>query len=242
MRIILISFFFIFSFTVSSQQRYISSAIIAYSGGAYERALTDLNYAFKELNAFSDEQAAKAYFYRGASTLRLVSGGKATSLIGKYPYLDVYRDFDMATKLDEAVWRSRVQPESSTLYSHLFDEGVQLFAIAEEHTYGSEQARSYYSLTIDHLKAARSLQNNYDVNYRLGQGYHRIADNYVRAKADRFLANYTAAILSYEDALKYSPESIDCINALIEVARILQDQERIRKYRLMAASLTASSR
>lgn len=242
MRTVFFGLFSIIAFSAFPQQRYISSGIIAYSGGAYERAVKDMNYALKDVNMVSKEEAAKAYYYRGISTFRLIKKNPKSEVLSAWPFLSVYADFTQATVLDEEKWKERIQPDAGALYTNLFEEGVRLFEVAEQSTYGSENARRYYAITIDHLKAARTIRDNYEVNFHLGKGYHKIAENYARAKIERFVANYNAAITSYENALKYNPESLDCVNALIEVAAILKDQERLHKYKLMAVNLSGNSR
>lgn len=210
-----------------AQQRYISSAIIAYSGGAYDRSIRDLNRVLENPEQVTEEEAGKAYFYRAMARLKLAGSKPEHEELGADPFLLSHADFRAAISLNGEQWSERSKAVADELYEGLWNTGLSAF----------DQAN--YISCINHLRAASTLKNNFEVNAYLGKAYEALGEDFFISQNTRSVANFRAAVNYLEDAIDIDPECLECARSLVNVATKLNDEERVRKYQHLVAKLNS---
>lgn len=218
---------FLFPTLLMSQQRYISSAIIAYTGGAYERAIRDLNSALENPEKLAKEEAAKAYYYRALARMKLAASNSASIALGNNPYLAANADLRNAVTFDAINWANRVQGINDELFEGLWRTGREAFTKAS------------YVKSIDHFRAAAAIKTTFDLISYLGKAYEALGESYTRSQSTRDVANYRAALNYLEEAIKLEPSCIECARSLVNVSSKLNDQERVKKYQQLLDSLNS---
>ena len=214
-----------------AQQRYISSAIIAFSGGAYERTIKDINMALLDEQSLKRDDLAKAYFYRGLATKKLIERGEASIILDSNPELDAYNDFRYVQSLDLDEWAARAATELSGLVEGLKRKATSLLSQAER----SEGIISIRLIenALTHVNALNTLSSGVDVSLLQGRVYNQFGEYFDVSDPVRAVDNFNTAIRFLELALQQSSACQICVERLLEVARNLDDEVRIQQYELM---------
>lgn len=232
MRSFFLLYLIAFCFTASAQQRYISSAIIAFSGKAYERTISDINIALLDERNLSKEDRSKAYFYRGMARLELIDAGSSNITD---PYLSAFQDFRRVMNLSLDAWSGRASVAAEELFDELMAgaSAIRQLAVREE----DDQVKlRLLNRTLDHLNAARSLHEDYHITRLLGETYLSLGVIHGKTDESRSLANYRAALRYMEQALRINNDCEVCIASLIEIALSIGDEEREERYKLLMSS------
>ncbi|MEP0368455.1 MAG: hypothetical protein ABJN36_16380 [Cyclobacteriaceae bacterium] len=232
MRSFFLLYLIAFCFTASAQQRYISSAIIAFSGKAYERTISDINSALLDERNLSKEDRSKAYFYRGMARLELIEAGTSTITD---PYLSAFQDFRQVMNLGLETWRGRANAAADDLFDELMAGAAAIRQLAVREDDDQIKLR-LLSRTLDHLNAAGIIHEDYHITKLLGETYLSLGVIHARTDESRSLANYRASMRYMEQALRVNNECEVCIASLIEIAMSIGDEERERRYKLLMQS------
>lgn len=140
-----------------AQQKYISRAIIAFSGGAYERTILDINTALSNTENITNVELGKAYFYRGIAKIRLLKSGIESSVIGNNPYLSAYNDIAQAIKIESGRWTVKAEKEFDKIYDDLVLEGEISLRQARA-VGGGERMKVLLGRSKDYFTAALSIK------------------------------------------------------------------------------------
>lgn len=232
--ITLFSIIISFSSTVLGQQRYISSAIIAYSGKAYERTLKDINIALEGEESLDDIDKSKAYYYRAMSLVMLYQGDQEVEL-PLNPYLRAYEDFTKVKSFNNPVWIERANVELDKLFDGLMADARRAIENANADP-NDDRTRNYILRALNHVNAAQAIKENYETNEILGSVYLAYGNYYLNEDPERAPANYKASIRFYEKALRQYEDCIECLDGLIEVAEKTNDRLRREQYQLIKES------
>ncbi|MEO9474919.1 MAG: hypothetical protein ABJG41_05280 [Cyclobacteriaceae bacterium] len=219
-------------FTASAQQRYISSAIIAFSGKAYERTISDINIALLDERNLSKEDRSKAYFYRGMARLKLIDAGASTVTD---PYLSAFQDFRQVMNLNLEAWSGRANAAAEELFDELMADATAIRQLAVREDNGQVKLR-LLNRTLDHLNAARIIHEDYHITKMLGETYLSLGVIHGKTDESRSLANYRASLRYMEQALRVNNDCEVCISSLIEIAMSIGDAEREERYKLLMRS------
>lgn len=218
----------LFSYFSKGQQRYISSAIIAFSGGAYERAIKDINVALENEDVLSASEKSKAYFYRGLSTIKLYESDQQEKL-PLNPYLKAFTDFNNVVSFEDSLWIIRAQKELSLLFGGLKKDAI--IALNQSKTIAdSPRKRNFIARALNHLNAAKMINQDFEIDKLLGDVYLAFGDYYLMQDPERSPANYRAALRFYELSFRENNDCELCIDGLIEVAINLSDSNLQKKY------------
>jgi hypothetical protein len=145
------------SFEASGQQKYISRAIIAFSGGAYERTILDINTALSNTEDIAESELGKAYFYRGIAKIRLLSQNQEHQILGSNPYLSAYNDIAQAIKLEPGRWTTKAEKEYLKIYDELVLQGEISLRQARA-VGGGSRAKILLGRSKDYFTAALSIK------------------------------------------------------------------------------------
>ncbi|MFY0599264.1 MAG: hypothetical protein JXR03_06300 [Cyclobacteriaceae bacterium] len=212
----------------SGQQRYISSAIIAFSGGAYERTIRDINTALENESVLTVEEKSKAYFYRGIATARL-HGMTSESGNTQNAYVDAFNDLRKVKSFNVESWGARTNKELESLFPKLKSEASKILEQSKQ-TQASRARRDLISSTLKHLNAAKILKDDYETQQMIGETYLALGDYYSNQDSDRSRANYRASLRYFESSLNMNNDCVSCINSLIVVSKKLSDDFRVKRY------------
>lgn len=235
----LILFCSLLAISAQAQQGSVTTGIIAYSGAAYERAISDLTNALKN-PTISKEDQCKAHFYRGMAKLKLLRQDPDTKVLGATPFLSADADFKSCLAQDPSRWGEQFEQVKLSLFDGLYNTGLEAYNKAK--TLSSESSNIWYSRAIDHLRAAIAYQQNFHINRDLGKAYEALARIYESSGNTRAVANYRASVNYLESALNYDNDCMECAETLLNVSAQLNDESRIKKYTQLLNSLSGGSR
>lgn len=211
-----------------AQQRYISSAIIAFSGGAYERSIKDINTALADESKLSDEEKSKAYFYRGLASKKMQQSNSESEVLSD-PAIAAYKDFKKVESLGVDSWVQRSQKELQLL---LIDLKIDARSKMNE-AQASQSNRSKINLLSSALKdlnATITIVEDYETYQMMGETYLAFGDTYMEEDAQRSTANFRAALRYLEAATRLNNDCEFCVDALINVSVKLNDNVRVKRY------------
>lgn len=213
----------------SAQQRYISSAIIAFSGGAYERTIRDINTALEDEETLNADESAKAYFYRAIAMKKLAISGVKSEQLPANPFLSAYNDLIKVKSFELESWSERATTELSELFEGLLAASEEALEIARVTTDVPVKI-NYYNRAINHLNAAQVIKEDFEVNFLLGITYLALGDLYSQSDETRKIANYRAAARYLDLAFKLKNDCSECLDDLIVVSQNLGDSDKVLGY------------
>jgi tetratricopeptide (TPR) repeat protein len=212
-----------------AQQRYISSAIIAFSGGAYERTIKDINTALESEATLTADEKAKAYFYRGIATKQLALANRDSEHILTNPFLKAYNDLIKVQSFDLQIWSVRALKEMPELFDGLITHANDAIKEQEQSTDVAVQI-NFLNRAINHLNAAQVIREDFEVILLLGKVYKNLGELYSQTDKSRTTANFRASLRYLELALKSKSDCSDCLDNLILVSENLGEAEKVTQY------------
>ncbi len=221
--------------SAQAQEQYISSAIIAFTGGAFERTIRDLNTALEQKEVLPAEEVAKAHFYRGVAISRLLITNQESGDLPKSPFLSAYQDLMKAKSANPEKWGERANSELKNLVTGLENAAKQAYDQALKTTEPKTKT-IYLNRTLNHLQAAETVRINFDTYHLFAKVYQELGAMYAAEGSNRALANYRAAIRYFELSLKESKDCKDCISDLVEIATQVGDEARALQYKSLQSS------
>ncbi|WP_258103688.1 hypothetical protein [Marinoscillum sp. MHG1-6] len=214
--------------TLFAQQRYISSGIIAFSGGAYERAIRDINLALENPGALSLDDASKSYFYRAASYIRLARKGASSDQGNVALFLSAYSDLKKVRSFGIPSWVERASKELYDIYPELKKQAE--LAYANSQNVSDSLARwALLSRSLNYLKAVTFIGPTWETNELMGKVYLGLATIAALEDQETGKRYYNDAIESFEASYKSNNEC-DCVEGLLEASRKIGDKERVERY------------
>jgi tetratricopeptide (TPR) repeat protein len=212
---------------VLAAQDFVSSAIISYHAGAYERCIEDLNKALKNSSSLEPATRAKAYFYRGMARLKLTPSSISMLILD---------DLVKAKNLDNQ-WNERANVEIQRIVSQViqsaqadYDKALQSRdPNVNRPLLSGASDRLYTCLEVARYPAALELMAK--ISQTHGDVYYNMAEMGDPMEVQRqFMAHYTQAITYYEEWLNTQEGTKAIFNALKVMAGRIEDRERESRY------------
>lgn len=242
MRIFFILFWLGLTF-VSAGQDYVSSGIIAYHAGAYERCVEDLTKSLRNASSLGVTTRAKAHFYRGMARSKLMTTSPGSSALGTSPTMSILEDLTRARNLDSQ-WAEKANPELKQIISQIvltvradYERALQ--------TKDPNVSRPLLSAASDKLlacmesvKSAMVVELMAQVCRAHGDVYYNMAEVGDPMEVQRqFLAHYSQAVEYYELFLTLREGNATLYGTLQLLSKRLGDAERESRYAYLASQI-----
>lgn len=235
-----LSTIFLFSILLGTSQNFVSPGIIAFHSGAFERTIQDMNKAFETSPDMDSDMRSKAHYYRGMARLNMVKAGSTSAVIGRNPYLIIYRDLTKAASLD-AKWNETANAEMNLIYKQMMSSAKRKYDQGILASTESEIDRLLRP-AVTELEIAVTIKNSFEANHLMGKTYDALGifydqlidDQSAQAKA---LSSYELAVNYYEIALNMNAQSLDAIRALKDLAYRLGNREQEMRYAQMEENI-----
>lgn len=177
-----------------AQKSAVTTGIVEYESGNYERALEKINQGLQNSEDLKEEMHAKALLYKGKSLIAITSQAaqnKDQAQLAKYSnsLLDAYNAFLNASKLDvKDRYLDEVKSAVRGMYSSLLQMGISYLNAGD------------YGIAIDYTNAAVSANDNF-----LKKDIYFAYD--LRAQSHLGLGDSTQAHLDFNDCIaRYNKE------------------------------------
>lgn len=213
------------STSILAQQRYISSGIIAFSGGAYERTIRDMNEALKSQGSLSVDEASKVYFYRAAAYSRLAQSNSPQDPAVGTLFLSAYSDLRKVRSYGISSWVERSNGEFAKIYPNLKQQAELAYESSNEAISDSEQ-RALISRSLNYIQACMYIYSAWDTSELLGKVYNDLAILDAEDSVDYLERSLTA----YEQAYQNNSSCGTCLDGMIKVAEKLGNAKKIAEY------------
>lgn len=204
--------------------------MIAFSGGAFERTIRDMNLALTQQSLLSSEDIQKAHFYRGMAISRLLVTDSESAELPANPYLAAYQDLNKAKLADKAKWEERVNAEMANLVTGLTAQANHYY---QQSLTAKSGKISLLGKAIACLQAAEGIQSDFEKWMLFGRVYQKLGFAYLSQNSDRASANFRASARYYELALKQESDCAPCLDGLIAVVTQLNEDARLAHYKAL---------
>jgi len=233
--------FFVGLTSVSLSQEYVSSGIIAFHAGAYERCIEDLNASLRNAGSLNVATRAKAYFYRGMARSKVLAASPNSPSLGASPAMAILEDLTRAKNLDSQ-WAERANAELNVITAQIvqavradYDRATQTKDINVNRPLLS--AASDKLLTaLQSVKSPGMMELLAKVCHAHGDVYYNMAEVGDPMEVQRqFLAHYSQAIEYYEQYLTLREGNAAIYSALQLLAKRVGDTDRETRYAYLAS-------
>jgi len=237
--------FFILLFTgltlVSLGQDFVSSGIIAFHAGAYERCIEDLNKSLRSAGSLNAATRAKAYFYRGMARSKVLAVSPNSQALGASPAMAILEDLTRAKNLDSQ-WAEKANAELQLIIAQIV-QAVRADYERALQTKDPNVSRPLLSAASDKLLAciesAKSpvlMELMAKVCQAHGDVYYNMAEVGDPMEVQRqFLAHYSQAIEYYEQYLTMRDGNTAFFSTLQLLSKRVGDTDRESRYAYLAS-------
>ena len=217
-------------------QNFVSSAIIAYHSGAYERTIKDIDRSMEQGSDLDRETRAKAYYYRGMARLQLKSKDPGSSMMSGTPLITAFNDLNQARLLDDH-WQNMVDEEMNALYDDLILQMETSYGLGVD-TDSEDSLKDQLNNALAHLNTAVRIKKDRETNTLYGKIHRAFGDFYYMIPEDQeaydlSLENYRQAVGYYEASLDEYIRSVEKVKALKELHERLGNTEKMEEYRTL---------
>lgn len=224
---------FFVSALLAGGQSYVDSGIRHFMAKEYDEALVDFAEAEKVKVMFTESSVAKIYFYRG---LIWLERAEKRDFAESDPIRLAYENLSEVAEHDDS-WEEQITKAYARL-NVLVMEQADAYEKQSKKADGADAKTELLDRRIECLVFAEKLGVNSSISALLGETnkeagdiiFENAADLEAMTKAKKY---YEEAIRHYEIARYDDPFNKSTINTILELARKLDDAEKVKEYTLL---------